>query len=135
MGASVAQTAMHEPCALLGGRRPAERLEKVEALPVAEVAEQQHADVMIAHRRDAVPIPPGKSKQVIPVPAPTVPSAHLGAEIVERRSTSSVGDRARIRHVAVVALADDGSTTLSGPRPEASMAAWCTVPTAWVPHR
>ena len=51
-------------------------------------------------------MPPGKSKQIIPVPAPTLPSANLGAELLERPLDVGGGHGARIGHVAVVALAD-----------------------------
>ena len=60
-------------------------------------------------------MPPGKPKQVIPVPAPTVPSATSGPSAPSARSTSVAATRARVGHVAVVALADDGDDDVVGP--------------------
>ena len=82
-----------------------------------------------------MPIPPGKSKQTIPVPAPTLPSATSDPSFDSAPSTSSI---ATVRESAMSPSSHSpttGSTTFSGPRPEASTPAWKTVPTACDPHR
>ena len=115
---------MHEPVVARPGAAPARARcpSTSRSLALAEVAEQQHADVVRRRpRREAVPIPPGKSKQIIPVPAPTRALDDLRRRAPRApRSTSPAVDRARVGHVAVVALADDrDARRRSGPRPEA----------------
>ena len=56
--------------------------------------------------REAVPMPPGKSKQIIPVPAPDAALGDVGPERRERAVHVADRHRARVGHVAVVALAD-----------------------------
>ena len=84
--------------------------------------------------REAVPMPPGNPKHIIPVPAPTVPSATSSPRPpgpARRRRPSPCASRP----AAVVALADHRQHESSGPRPDASTAACRTVPTACVPQR
>ena len=91
--------------------------------------------MVLADPRDAVPMPPGKPKQTMPVPAPTLPSATSGPSAPSAPSTSPIET---VRESAMSPSSHSpttGSTTLSGPRPEASTAAWKTVPTACEPHR
>ena len=75
-------------------------------------------------RREAVPIPPAKSKHVMPVPAPTVPSATsfpAFASAARASSTVTVSEspRSESSHSPTT-----GITVLLGLPPAASTAAW-----------
>ena len=74
--------------------------------------------------RDAVPIPPAKSKHVIPVPAPTVPSATSFPALASAAFTSSTvtvreSPRSESSHSPTT-----GITVVSGLPPAASTAPW-----------
>ncbi len=112
------------------------RAEQVEALAVAEVAQQQHADVVVADQpARRCRSRPGTRSTSSPCPAPTLPSATSLPRLASARSTSPV---VTLRESALQLSSHSpttGSTILSGPRPEASTAAWWTMPTACDPQR
>ena len=74
--------------------------------------------------RDAVPMPPGKSKHVIPVPPPTVPSANSSPAFASAALTSST---VTVRESPMSESSHSpttGMTVLSGSPPAASTAPW-----------
>ena len=82
--------------------------EQVEVVAVAEVAEQQHSDVVVAHRcATRCRCRPGSRSRSCRCPAPTLPSATSCPSACERALDVLGDDRPRIGHVAVVALPDD----------------------------
>ena len=133
-GASVTTTPMHDPAGgagrcvrRAGSSRPDRHPGDGEPVPLAEVGQQQHARRCARSpvTRDAVPMPPLKPRQDIPVPAPTAPSS--GGEVgAARPARPASTPRATSRGVdlhppavveeGVVALADDRDHDVVGRR-------------------
>jgi hypothetical protein len=116
---------MHDPSGACGGgagskRRPPD----VNRSRSPKLHMSSTPTVWPATSRDAVPIPPGKSKQVIPVPAPTVPSATSSPAFASAAFASAT---VTVRASAMSESSHSpttGITVWSGSPPAASTAAW-----------
>ena len=74
--------------------------------------------------RDAVPMPPGNSKHIMPVPPPTLPSATSGPAFASAALASAT---VTVRPSAMSESSHSpttGMTVWSGSPPAASIAAW-----------
>ena len=97
-------------------RRPELEPGHVEVVAVAEVAEQQHADVVLAD--DAARrcrCRPGSRSRSSRCRRPRCPRRPRARGCQSAPSTSPIDDRARVGHVAVVALADHRQHDVVGP--------------------